>query len=438
METNEVIQSTTKGVKKFTESLTWKLMIIGFLTLLMLIPAALIQNQIRERESTGEQKVAEINKSWSGHQTVSPPTLVIPYTTCEIIDDSGKTALFEHELQIAPESSSIVAELQPEVRHISIYKSIVYRSDIKISGEFAAATKFAVENAEMHYDRAQVVFSLSDLRGLEEEFAMNIDGKKTRRYSDANGNSEVMFPLGNIFTGKGFKFDCKFKLKGSVGMDFLPLARTTKVSVSGAWKSPGFVGSFLPQYSIDAEKKTFNAEWKVLSFNHNIPYTRIDSDYYRYESSAFGVNLTDPIDIYLLNLRSAKYALLFILLTFAVFFFVEALTKKRIHPIQYLLVGVAIIVFYTLLLAFSEQIGFAVSYLVAALATISLITTYALSVFGKRKPAMILAGVLVGLYTFLYVILQLEDVALLCGSIGLFIILGAIMYVSNKVRWYKE
>jgi inner membrane protein len=150
------------------------------------------------------------------------------------------------------------------------------------------------------------------------------------------------------------------------------------------------------------------------------------------------VNLTDPIDHYLLNMRAAKYALMFIALTFVVFFFVEIMTKRGIHPVQYLLVGVALILFYTLLLSLSEQIGFALAYLIAAVATVGLITAYAASIFRSRKATAILAAILVGLYTFLYTILQLEDIALLIGSIGMFLIIAVIMYVSSKIKWYKE
>ena len=164
----------------------------------------------------------------------------------------------------------------------------------------------------------------------------------------------------------------------------------------------------------------------------------IDGQANSFDDASFGVNLVDPVNHYQQNMRSAKYAIMFIALTFVVFFFVEILTKKRIHPIQYLLVGLALILFYSLLLSISEQINFGIAYLIASLATIGLITAYAHSIFKNKVQTGALTGMLALLYIFLYVILQLEDVALLIGSIGLFIILGVIMFFSRKINWYKE
>jgi len=193
----------------------------------------------------------------------------------------------------------------------------------------------------------------------------------------------------------------------------------------------------LPEYTINSKNESFSAEWNVLSFNRDIPNSWADNIVHP-SGSSFGVNLVDAVDHYLLNMRSAKYALMFIALTFVVFFFVEVLTRRRIHPIQYLLVGVALILFYSLLLSLSEQIGFALAYLIASVATIALITTYANSIFRDRKPTVILAVILAGLYGFLYTVLQLEDIALLIGSITMFLILGIIMFISRKINWYRE
>jgi inner membrane protein len=205
--------------------------------------------------------------------------------------------------------------------------------------------------------------------------------------------------------------------------------------MNGAWKSPGFIGSFTPQYSLN--DKGFTATWEILHYNRNIPETWTDHQLKSVAETSFGVNLVDTLDQYQQNMRSAKYALMFIALTFVVFFFVEILTKKKIHPIQYLLVGIALILFYSLLLSISEQLNFGAAYLIASIATIGLIVVYAHTIFKNRLQTGILAAFLSILYIFLYVVLQLEDSALLIGSIGLFIILGFIMYFSRKINWYK-
>jgi len=438
---NSVANKVIASGKKFTQSLTWKALIIAFLTLILLIPSFMIMNTINERERLSEAKICEINRSWSAEQTICPPVLVIPYTVA--VQEKKTPVLVEHELYIVPESSETVVELMPEVRHISIYKSIVYNSEIHITGEFAAASTFSLENYTMHFDRAFLQLGLSDLRGVTEQITFNAGGKQLTAKADGvyrvNGKG-ISFDMEDLLSNSGgapFSFDCNIKLKGSGSINFIPIAKNTKVSVSGKWTSPGFTGNYLPEYTIDSKNENFSAEWNVLSFNRDIPNSWADNIVHP-SGSSFGVNLVDAVDHYLLNMRSAKYALMFIALTFVVFFFVEVLTRRRIHPIQYLLVGVALILFYSLLLSLSEQIGFALAYLIASVATIALITTYANSIFRDRKPTVILAVILAGLYGFLYTVLQLEDIALLIGSIAMFLILGIIMFISRKINWYRE
>jgi inner membrane protein len=174
-----------------------------------------------------------------------------------------------------------------------------------------------------------------------------------------------------------------------------------------------------------------------LSFNRSIPERWTDQESVSFKNSSFGVSLVDTVDHYQQTMRSAKYSIMFVILTFVVFFFVEVLSKKRIHPVQYLLVGIALILFYSLLLSLAEQIGFGIAYLIAAIAIISLITSYSYSIFKRKTETVILTLILGLLYTYLYVVLQLEDIALLIGSIGLFVILGIIMFISRKIKWYK-
>ena len=423
----ESIQNTTS---KITQSFTFKAMIIAVLTLLLLIPNAMIQGLIYERQMQSRETIDQINKQWSLAQTVCPPVLVIP--TSVIVDKLNSNGQIL-ELFVAPESTEITVQLFPEVRKRSIYKNIVYKSDIHISGKFSELKNQTVENGVMYFDKAYILLSISDLRGIAQEIDFYFDGKKISTKADGN---KMLIPLDNMMldSKNEFLFDCTLKLKGSNRISFVPIAKNTKVSISGDWKAPEFVGDFLPDYNISANH--FKAEWNVLSFNRSIPERWFDYRDIEKESS-FGVNLVDMVNHYQQNMRSAKYALLFIALTFVVFFFVEVITKKRIHPIQYLLVGIALILFYSLLLSLSEQIGFALAYLIASAATILLITTYTTGIFKLKKATAILTAILVILYTFLYVILQLEDLALLIGSLGLFVILGIIMFISRKITWYK-
>jgi inner membrane protein len=226
------------------------------------------------------------------------------------------------------------------------------------------------------------------------------------------------------------------QLNGSSAISVIPIGQNTAVEISGKWQSPSFIGNFSPVSTID--NKQFNASWNILSFNREIPNMWSDNSIGNLGDDSFGVNLIETVDHYQQNMRSAKYALMFIALTFIVFFFVEIFTKKPIQFFQYVLVGIALVLFYSLLLSLSEQIGFGLAYLTASAATILMTTIYFYSLIKQKLAAFILAGIMLILYAFLYIILQIEDFALLFGSIFLFVILGVIMFVSNKIKLGKR
>jgi inner membrane protein len=430
-----------KNVGKFSQSLTLKAIIIAVLILLLLIPNMMIQDLIWEREQRSIETIGRINEKWSQSQTICGPILTLPFTTTYLNSDK-KTYTKQHELHLTPENLHIVTRLFPEERYYGIYKTILYKSEIDISGQFASLDKLKMENSVIHFDKAYLSVGLSDLRGVTNQLEIQLNDKL---YAAEVGNSSrimdkrLVVNLKNAIhaeTQEPLKYECKLQLNGSSHISFIPIGGASKVEIEGAWKSPGFIGSFTPEYTFT--ENGFKAAWSVLSFNRNIPESWVDEKIDSFNEVSFGVNLVDTVDHYQQNMRSAKYSLMFITLTFVVFFFVEVLTKKRIHPIQYLLVGIALILFYSLLLSISEQINFAIAYLIASIATISLITAYVHSIFKNKTQTGILFLLLSILYIFLYVILQLEDVALLIGSIGLFVILGIIMYLSRKIKWYKQ
>jgi inner membrane protein len=222
-------------------------------------------------------------------------------------------------------------------------------------------------------------------------------------------------------------------LKGSETLQITPLGKTTKVNMQSSWPSPSFTGKFLPAHQPSGEG--FTADWQVLHFNRDFPQVWKDKKFDA-EAYAFGVSLLQPTDNYAKTMRTAKYAILFIGLTFGFFFLLEALQGRRVHPIQYILVGIALIVFYTLLLSIGEVIAFNMAYLLASTATIGLITLYGKHLFELWKNALYLGGFLAGLYGFIFMLIQLEDSALIVGSIGLFLLVALAMYLSRKVEWY--
>jgi inner membrane protein len=434
------METKRKNEGKFSQSLTLKGFIIGALTLLLLIPNLMIQNLIWERKQRSIETVEKINEKWSLEQTICGPILTIPYTETYLDADKKTYIQKSHELHITPESVNINTKLFPEERYYSIYKTILYKSESAINGQFAPLAQIHLENCEIHYEKAYISIGISDLRGITNLLDFKLNGRTYTAEAGSNnktiGKRLIVNLDNNISPEETLKFECNLSLNGSCNLNFIPVGSFTKVDIAGDWKDPGFIGSFSPEH--DITEKGFSASWSILSFNRSIPENWTDNEVDSFRDTSFGVNLVDTVDHYQQNMRSAKYALMFIALTFVVFFFVEVLTKKRIHPMQYLLVGIALILFYSLLLSISEHLHFAISYLIASFAIITLITTYAHSIFKEKSQTTILALILTLLYIFLYVILQLEDVALLIGSIGLFIILGIIMFLSRKIKWYKQ
>jgi inner membrane protein len=451
-------------IRKFAQSLTFKAIMIAVLTLLLLIPGTMIQNLIRERQERSRETVWKINEKWSSSQTLCAPLLCVPYTTIKL-DKDKKPYYEEHTLYITPKELKINVSLTPEVRHYGIYKAILYKSDIHLEGNFSDLDNLQIENSELHLYKAQIAIGITDLRGVSENpnfkigdemfettvgeaGLFSVSEKNIEEELDKYGSGSTYYSnktilgkslivnLKNSGLADSLPFSCELKLNGSGSINFIPIGQNTAVTVNGQWQSPSFIGNFSPESTVDKEQ--FNASWNILSFNRDIPETW--SDYYVTDlgDTSFGVNLIETVDHYQQNMRTAKYALMFIALTFIVFFFVEIFTKKPIHIFQYLLVGIALILFYSLLLSLSEQIGFGWAYLVTSVATISMITIYFYSLIKQKLPTFILAAIMLVLYAFLYIILQIEDYALLVGSIFLFIILGVIMFVSNKIKFRKQ
>jgi inner membrane protein len=282
--------------------------------------------------------------------------------------------------------------------------------------------------------------SLSDYKGIEEDATITFNNE----ILELNSNIPIS-DLGSVGLSapikltaeqikNGLNFSMQLKVKGSGKLHFLPLSNNSKFNITSTWANPSFDGSSLPDER-DYSDSGFTAKW---SFNKaNLPFGAVvKAGTLKATSTAFGVSLVQPADQYNKTTRSVKYAILLIGLSFALFFIVELLQKKPLHPVQYALVGLALVIFYTLLLSISEYILFDYAYLIAATATILLITFYAKGHFGTWASASIFGGLLTLLYGFIFVLIRLEDTALLVGSIGLFIILAAVMYGSRKINWY--
>jgi inner membrane protein len=434
------METLKKNAEKFSKSVTWKVIIIGVISLLLLIPGAMIMELIRERKLRNDEAVAKINNLWSNDQTLNGPVLTIPYEV--IVKDEKSQNTVRHHLTLTPEELTITGVILPQEKYLGIYKSIIYNSDLMISGYFPTIDFSKIEHSRILWNEAFLRIGISDLRGVSSIPDFKLNGKIYKPEAGGTNADEIgqglIVLLNSMQEADGStktNFSCQLKLKGSNSLNFIPLGRTTNVKLKGDWNAPGFTGNFNPEHKIS--EKDFQAEWKVLHFNRNIPEKWIDNKVENFDDTIFGVKLVDMINHYQQTERSAKYAIMFIALTFVVFFFVEILTGKRVHPVQYMLVGLGLILFYSLLLSLSEQIGFGLAYLIACGAIIGMVSVYTGTIFKNYKQTGLLALILGILYSYLYVVIQIEDIALLIGSIGLFIILGIIMFFSTKINWYK-
>lgn len=425
--------------KKPKNKLGLKLLIIGALILVLLIPGAMIMSLIREREMRREEAIFEVSEKWGHEQTISGPVISIPYKT-SFKDKKGNWNIYTYYVHFLPDELMIKSEVEPEIRYRGIFEVVLYNTILEINGNFSSIDmkRFNIAKNDLLWDEAFLSVGITHMKGIKE----SIKVKWNDSVLDVNPGIESSDILTSGFSTKinikpgkeNNDFSFNINLNGSGKLNFTPLGKETHVKIISDWSNPSFVGEFLPE-SHDITSENFSANWKVLQLNRNYPQAWTGNKY-NIESSTFGVELLLPVDEYQKNMRTVKYAIMFILLTFLAFFMMETLNKKKIHPFQYLLVGTALIIFYTLLLSISEHLSFKYAYLIASVATIVLITAYTKSVLKDKKLTSIIALILIILYCFLYVLLQLQDYALLLGSIGLFVILAVVMYISRKIDWY--
>lgn len=426
-----------------------KAVFIAIITLLLLIPAAMISNLVYERQNTKNEAINEIGEKWGKEQTITGPFLTIPFTKhIKRYSPKDSTDVWIERtdyLNMLPENLNISGSIAPEKRYRGIFEVIVYNSDISLDGDFSTLNikDFDIKAKDLHLNNAFLSIGISDLRGIEEQIDLKW-GENTKVFNPGTLTTNIISsginaPLNISVNSNGDilsePFAFNVKLKGSEYLRFVPVGKITDVELKSDWSTPSFDGAFLPDHRTVSDSG-FVANWNVLHLNRNYPQAWLNSEN-RVQESAFGVDLLLPVDNYKKSERSIKYAILFIGLTFLVFFFIEIINKKRVHPIQYILVGLALCLFYTLLLSISEHSSFNFSYLASSVLTIGLISAYTKTVLKSTSLTGLMSGILTILYLFIYVIIQLEDYALLMGSIGLFIILSLVMYFSRKIDWYQ-
>jgi inner membrane protein len=433
-------------MKNLKNNIFFKMGVIFILILILLIPTSMVENLIYERENIQANAIDEVSSKWGTGQTITGPYVSIPYDKYvkqySEKDSTDKIVKLKEWLYFLPEQLKIAGEISPEKRYRGIYEVVVYESSYKIEGTFnnIDLSQFDIDSRNVHFDKATINIGISDLKGIEKQISLKWNANNILFNSGTSTNDIVYSGINaaipiipNDSTSHRFSLD--IDLKGSQNIYFIPVGKTTNVTLKSKWPTPSFTGTYLPD-TRTVTKDGFSANWNILHLNRNYPQSWVGSQY-DIQYSSFGTDLLLPVDNYKKSYRVVKYSILFLVLTFMVFFFVEVLSSVFIHPIQYLLVGIALVVFYTLLISFSEHIKFNIAYVLASLLTLTLITGYTSAILKSKKIGLIIFGILAVMYTFIFTIIQLEDYALLIGSIGLFVILGIVMYNSRKIDWYN-
>jgi inner membrane protein len=425
---------------RLKSSVILRMLIVAALTLLLLIPAVFVHILVSERSERRDSATAEVSQSWGGAQTLTGPILSLPFKEFSK-DEKGNVSFSIRYAHFLPGKLLIRGSLKPELRYRGIYAVPLYSSQFVIEGQFSMPdlNKLRISSDDVVWNDAFITFGISDLKGISDTVSISWNSE---RYPSEPGvladdviSSGVTFKPRLDRTLETSSFSFSLALNGSSEIRFVPAGEVTEVVLDAPWGNPGFAGSFLP-HTRQVNPENFHAEWKVLNLNRNFPQAWVGSRYQVMESS-FGTSLYLPVDHYQKVERSVKYALLFIALTFVAFFLSEIIAKASFHPIQYTLVGLALILFYVLLLSLSEHVGFDLAYLIGSAAIVCLITVYSFWMSASRKIAAVIFLVLVALYTFLFITLQQQDYALLLGSIALFVVLVIIMYLTRRIDWFS-
>lgn len=433
-------------IEKFQDwsstSISLKIGIISFLIILLLIPKSLINDLIYERQQRQQEAEEEITEKWSREQLVMGPYLSVPYIIEHKSEFDGKVHIEKEKktIYLLPETLKVKGQLEGEPLHRGIFDVVVYKAHLEMHStiNFKGIERLNIDTSKVIWSSAKLHLSVSDLRGIGENPNIVINGTSQSAepyYDEHNGISGLAVNLELPEKSSNLNISAKISLKGSKELNFVPLGKTTEVELSGEWQDPSFDGNFLPEKR-EVNASGFSGVWKILHFNRGFGQEFI-STLPKTKKAQFGLKLRLAVDQYQQSTRSSKYGLLIIVLSFLSLFLMETITKNRIHPFQYVLIGLALILYYTILLALSEHAGFNMAYLLSSIITIILLSAYTFTIFKEIKKSLIFTFILGIFYSFVFIITKEQDYALLIGSIGMFIALAATMFATKRIDWYR-
>lgn len=442
-----------------------KLVIVGVIGALLVIPLVMVYALLGDRQHQARVAQNSVTAAWAGAQVVAGPLLVIPYTlrseTTETVDGKPvkRTYLRRASLYISPTAQTLDTSLSPEVRtRGSIHRTVVYDAGIKGTARFGVPQDLArlgIEPEDLRLDEAIVQMPISDPRGLQTDARLSLGGE-TLELRPGLGNKDKGSGVHAFFDwskGGDVTFSFAYGLRGSTAFSMVPRGAESDLSVRSTWPHPSFAGRFLPGADDrEVSKDGFSATWSIsnLALGQSLvsteplglPSALPASDDVTYSrapmpqgESVATVRLMEPVDLYKQVERSLKYGFLFIGFTFLAFFMFDIVGGAKVASAEYMLTGAGLILFFVMLLAFSEMIGFALAYVIASAAIIGLLTSYSAAVLGGWVRAGFIAGLLTSLYAVLYVLLNLEEWSLVIGSLMLFAALAVVMYATRRIDW---
>lgn len=439
----------------FFQTTTAKMIMVGLLTLVLLVPLQYVKSLIEERSKRQKEVVTEINQKWGESIFFYGPIIKVPYSKSNIIinQNNGKSTVTTEEVSednfiyFFPnnlKNAATVTMKKPLKRNN--YESIVFTSEMKFSGNYQTndlkLNSIPAEN--IMWNKASIIIKTNNLKSIKEEVKIKIGNKNYvfEPVYNTNPNDSIealetdIIDFGSMLNDPNISFQFNLTYDGSEQIKMVPIGKTTEVTMNSNWNSPSFIGNFLPNDNKKITAKGFDANWKILHINR--PFSQHFVGYLPdLKKYSFGVDFIIPVDEYLQNDRASKYGFLVIGLTFLIFFLIQSISKINIHIFQYSMIGLALILFYTLLISITEHSSFTKAYLISASSVIVMIGLYSVSILKDKKFPLFIGLSLTALYSFIFVIIQMENYALLVGSIGLFLILGAVMYFSRKIDWGK-
>jgi inner membrane protein len=432
-------------------STTFKLFLLGFLSLLLLIPLGLIYDLVQERAGLARQAEDRIAAGWGREQQLLLPMLRFEYSR-DRVDKDGVVTRERRQRLLSPANADVKATLTVETRKLGIHALPIYTAQMRIDGSFQPPLALVDLDDPDSWTLQQIsiVFAPGDLTGLREIRRFEVAGadlqlkptpERWNLHTDEHAPSARPVLAGSLASSMAvadsLPFVVELELAGARALDVIPNAAEFAVAVEGDWPHPGFAGGALPRQR-EVSDAGFRADWRLLDLSTGIPAVISSTDALAgWGAQAVGVALVEPGGLYQQNERSAKYGILVLALTMAALFLTEVLVGVRLHPFHYALVGLALAVFYLLLLALSEHVGFVAAYLLAAGAVVAMVAGYSAAVLRGWGRGALSAAVLATLYGFLLVLIRAEELSLLLGAIGLAVLLAAAMYLTRRLDWYS-